>query len=97
MATDLERALTNGSAPWKTIEYRCKDFWIFEGEPPHREHDKMFVPTHRTMNCLAACYKGAYTWGYNGIENEHWKEFTIVHHVSTADTQYPCIILTPYM
>lgn len=96
MTTDLETALNNGTAPWKTIEYRCKEFWIFQGEFPYRDHDKMFVPTFRNLNSLAACYKSAYTWGYNGINNDHWKEFAIVHHVSINDTQYPCIVLTPY-
>ena len=98
MATDLEKALDNGLAPWKDIEYRCKDFWIFSetGDPP--EGYLCFVPTNQTAVCLYEAYKAAYTWGFEGVESGKWSGFNIVQSVGKVAGQhidYPHIHMIP--
>lgn len=96
--TDLERALNNGLAPWKEIEHRTKNFWIFRDGYPVSEGHLLFVPTYENAECLDACYRGAYKWGYDGIELDRWNGFNIGQNVGVAAGQtvmYPHVHMIP--
>ena len=98
MSTDLERALTAKVAPWTTIEYRCKDFWIFADGFPVTEGHLLFVPTMETPECLYACYKAAYKWGHDGVEFGKWDGFNIGQNNGEAAGQtvmYPHVHMIP--
>lgn len=98
MVTDIERALSNGVAPWKEIEYRTTKFWIFKetGEPP--EGYLCFVPVWTNFECLVECYRAAYKWGYQGIEDGKWEAFNIIQCIGVVSGQsvdYPYIHMVP--
>lgn len=98
MTTDLEKALDNGLAPWKEIEYRTKYYWIFRDGFPVSEGHLLFVPTFQNSECLHACYQAAYKWGYNGIDLEHWDGFNIGQNVGISAGQtvmYPHVHMIP--
>jgi diadenosine tetraphosphate (Ap4A) HIT family hydrolase len=88
MTTDIEKALNDGSAPWKEIEYRTKTFWIFRDSTAPCEGYLCFVPTYRTMDCLVDAYKAAYKWGFNGVQDQKWEGFNIMQSVGTEAGQY---------
>jgi diadenosine tetraphosphate (Ap4A) HIT family hydrolase len=98
MATDIERALSNGLAPWKEIEYRTKTFWIFRDIDAPAEGYLCFAPTTTNTECLYECYKGAYKWGFDGITDGKWEGFNIVQSVGEVAGQsikYPHIHMIP--
>ena len=98
MTTDIEKALYDGSAPWKEIEYRTKSFWIFRDSTAPCENYMCFVPTFKTMDCLFDTYRAAYKWGYDGIQAEKWQGFNLmqsVGEVAGQGIQYPHIHMIP--
>jgi diadenosine tetraphosphate (Ap4A) HIT family hydrolase len=98
MKTDLETALDNKVAPWTEIEYRCADFWIFRDAYPVTNGHLLFVPTMSNSHCLVSCFKAAYKWGYDGIQNEQWDGFNIGQNcgVSAGQTiMYPHVHMIP--
>jgi len=98
MITDIEKAMTNGTAPWKEIEYRCKDFWVFSDNEGPPEGYLCFVPAYKTAECLYHTYKAAYKWGYDGIERDKWEGFNIIQSVGIAAGEnigYPHIHMVP--
>jgi diadenosine tetraphosphate (Ap4A) HIT family hydrolase len=98
MITDIERALNDGVAPWKEIEYRTKNFWIFADSAAPPAGYLCFVPTWQTAECLYETYKAAYRWGYQGIEDGKWQGFNIVQSVGEVAGQsisYPHIHMVP--
>lgn len=98
MNSDLERALSNGIAPWKSIEYRCKEFWIFNDGFPVTDGHLLFVPVVENQDCLYACFQAAYKWGYNGVSNGNWDGFNIGQNCGVAAGQtvmYPHVHMIP--
>jgi diadenosine tetraphosphate (Ap4A) HIT family hydrolase len=98
MQTDLEKALDNGLAPWKEIEYRTRQFWIFRDGFPVTEGHLLFVPTLQKPENLFACFQAAYTWGYNGIDTERWQGFNIGQNIGASAGQtvmYPHVHMIP--
>ena len=96
--TDLERALENGTAPWKEIEYRTRNFWVFRDAYPVTQGHLLFVPTSQTSDALFECYRGAYRFGYNGVENGEWDAFNIGQNCGEAAGQtimYPHVHMIP--
>jgi len=96
--TDLEKALDENKAPWKEIEFRSKDFWIFRDAYPVTEGHLLFVPTQEKSDNLWACYRAAYKWGYDGVEKERWDAFNIGQNVGEAAGQtvmYPHVHMIP--
>lgn len=96
--TDLEKALTNGTAPWKEIEHRTKDFWIFKDAYPVTEGHLLFVPTSESSSSLFECWRAAYSWGYNGIQSQRWEAFNIGQNCGEAAGQtimYPHVHMIP--
>jgi diadenosine tetraphosphate (Ap4A) HIT family hydrolase len=77
MISDLERALNNGIAPWREIEYRTKTFWVFKDAFPVTEGHLLFVPTYEKAENLYDCFTAAYKFGYDGVESERWHGFNI--------------------
>jgi len=98
MTTDLEKALSENRAPWTNIEFRTKDFWIFKDAYPVTDGHLLFVPTQLTPVAQFECYKAAYKWGYDGIENERWDGFNIGQNCGESAGQtvmYPHIHMIP--
>lgn len=98
MITEIERALNDGIAPWKEIEHRTKDFWVFKDGFPVTEGHLLFVPTLETWDCLAACYKAAYDFGYEGVRMGRWDAFNVGQNVGEAAGQtvmYPHVHMIP--
>ena len=98
MSTNLEKALINGIAPWKEIEYRSKEFWIFRDGFPVTKGHLLFVPTQESHVNLMACYKAAYQWGINGISANKWDGFNVGQNVGSAAGQtimYPHVHMIP--
>ena len=98
MSTNLEKALINGIAPWKEIEYRSKEFWIFRDGFPVTKGHLLFVPTQESSNNLWECYKAAYKFGFDGIEAEKWNGFNIGQNVGESAGQtvmYPHVHMIP--
>jgi hypothetical protein len=91
LMTDIEKALNDGKAPWKNIEYRTKDFWIFGLEDTSTH--LLFVPTQTNADCLAACWRAAYQWGYQGLESNTWTGFQVWQNVGSSDPDgtYPAV------
>lgn len=95
---DLERALEDGTAPWKEIEYRTRNFWVFRDAYPVTQGHLLFVPTSQTSDALFECYRGAYRFGYDGIENGQWDAFNIGQNCGEAAGQtimYPHVHMIP--
>ena len=96
--TDLERALENGTAPWKEIEFRSREYWVFRDAYPVTKGHLLFVPTNRTSNSLYECYKAAYKFGFDGVENERWDGYNIGQNCGEAAGQtimYPHVHMIP--
>ena len=92
MSTNLEEALNEQILPWTEIEFRTKAYWVFRCD-----RDLLFVPTEKTTQHLWDCYRAAYTFGYNGIDTDKWKNFTITQTVGEIACQtinYPYIRLS---
>jgi diadenosine tetraphosphate (Ap4A) HIT family hydrolase len=95
---DLEKALTNGTAPWKEIEHRTRDFWIFRDAYPVTEGHLLFVPTNESSASLFECWKAAYKWGYDGVQSDKWQAFNIGQNCGEAAGQtimYPHVHMIP--
>lgn len=98
MATDLERALDEQRAPWKEIEYRTKDFWVFRDAYPVTEGHLLFVPTTEDFEGIMSCFRAAYKFGYDGFERGNWEAFNIGQNCGEAAGQtvmYPHIHMIP--
>lgn len=98
MTTDLERALDERRAPWKSIEYRTKDFWVFRDGYPVTEGHLLFVPTYEKWDCLWECFKAAYKFGYDGVESGNWDGFNVGQNCGEAAGQtvmYPHVHMIP--
>jgi diadenosine tetraphosphate (Ap4A) HIT family hydrolase len=98
MKNDLVKALVEGVAPWKEIEFRTEEFWIFKDAYPVTEGHLLFVPTTLEPGCLWPCFKAAYKWGYEGVELGRWDGFNIgqnVGEVAGQTVMYPHIHMIP--
>lgn len=98
MVSDIEQALNNGIAPWKEIEYRCNDFWVFADGFPVSTGHLLFVPVMKTPSCLYKCFEAAYKWGCDGVEDGKWSGFNIgqnVGEVAGQTVNYPHVHMIP--
>ena len=98
MLTDLERALNESRAPWREIELRTKNYWVFADGFPVSAGHLLFVPTQETWECLFECFKAAYKFGYEGVEAGKWDAFNIGQNVGEAAGQtvmYPHVHMIP--
>lgn len=96
--TDLEKALSEGRAPWTEIEYRTNYFWVFADAYPVTPGHLLFVPVNETFDGIMACYKAAYQFGYNGVVDQKWDAYNIGQNVGEAAGQtvmYPHIHMIP--
>ena len=98
MNSDLEKALSEGVAPWKEIEYRCKDFWVFKDGYPVSDGHLLFVPTSIKGDNLWECFKAAYKFGFDGVASEKWEGFNVgqnVGEVAGQTVMYPHVHMIP--
>lgn len=98
MATTLERALDEKRAPWTSIEYRTKFYWVFRDAYPVTEGHLLFVPTEENWEYLWDCFKGAYKFGHEGVESGRWDAFNVGQNCGEAAGQtvmYPHVHMIP--
>jgi diadenosine tetraphosphate (Ap4A) HIT family hydrolase len=98
MMSDLTRALDDGRAPWKEIEYRTKNYWVFKDAYPVSEGHLLFVPTEKKLENLVSCFQAAYKFGYDGMVQEKWHGFNVGQNCGEAAGQtvsYPHVHLIP--
>lgn len=96
--TDLERALDERRAPWTSIEFRTKDYWVFKDAYPVTEGHLLFVPTYERFSNIVECFRGAYKFGFEGVEFERWDAFNIGQNcgeVAGQTVMYPHIHMIP--
>ncbi len=96
--TDLERALDERRAPWTSIEYRTKDYWVFNDAYPVTEGHLLFVPTFERFTNIVECFKGAYKFGFDGVQSERWDAFNVGQNcgeVAGQTVMYPHIHMIP--
>jgi diadenosine tetraphosphate (Ap4A) HIT family hydrolase len=56
------------------------------------------VPTSQTSDALFECYRGAYKFGYEGVQNGHWEGFNIGQNIGEVAGQtvtYPHVHMIP--
>lgn len=98
MLTDLEKALQNGVAPWKEIEYQSRNFCAFRDDTAPSKGYLCFVPTQNNTDCIIKTIGAAYKWGQAGIRAKHWTGFNLVQSVGLDAGQtidYPHIHMIP--
>lgn len=98
MTTDLEKALYDKRAPWTQIEFRTTDYWVFADAYPVNPGHLLFVPTNNQAENLYECYKAAYQFGYDGVNNEKWDGFNIGQNcgeVAGQTVMYPHVHMIP--
>jgi len=98
MITDLERALSNGVAPWSDLVYRTTTYWVFKDGYPVTEGHLLFVPAYETPECVLGCFEAANIEGYKGCFEGKWDAFNIGQNVGEAAGQtvmYPHIHMIP--
>lgn len=98
LITDIERAITQGRAPWTEIEYQTEYFWVFSDKYPVTEGHLLFVPAHENKVCIMKCYEAAYDVGEDGVLHQFWDGFNVGQNIGTAAGQtvmYPHIHLIP--
>lgn len=98
MQNELTKALDEKTVPWKEIEYRTKDFWVFRDAYPVTEGHLLFVPTSLEGHSLWECYKAAYKFGFDGVASEKWDAFNVGQNVGEAAGQtimYPHVHMIP--
>jgi diadenosine tetraphosphate (Ap4A) HIT family hydrolase len=96
--TDLERALDDCRVPWTSIEYRTKDYWVFKDAYPVTEGHLLFVPTYERFDNIVECFRGAYKFGFEGVEFERWDAFNVGQNcgkVAGQTVMYPHIHMIP--
>ena len=96
--TDLEKALNDKRAPWTTIEYRTKEYWVFSDAYPVTEGHLLFVPTEEKFDNIMQCYRAAYKFGYDGVASDRWDAFNIGQNCGLESGQtvmYPHIHMIP--
>ena len=100
MTTDIERALNEKQIPWTDIEYRTKEYWVFSENNSNAPRHLLFVPTSKQISNLWECYRGAYKFGYEGVESNKWGGFTVEQKCGKAAGQiiaYPYVRMMPAM
>ncbi len=96
--TELERALDEKRAPWAEIEYRTKNFWVFRDAYPVTQGHLLFVPTEERFENIMECYRSAYKFGYDGLQEGKWDAFNIGQNCGEAAGQtimYPHVHMIP--
>jgi len=90
--SDIIKALDSNIIPWKTIEYRTTDYWMFDNDGK----SSIFTPVTNNIHDMVACYKAAYSFGVIGIQQEKWATFHLHQTVGKDNNiDYPFVELIP--
>ena len=57
------------NVPWTEVVIDTRDFVVFKDGYPVTEGHLLFVPKVQDWDHLAKCYKAAYAWGYDAVQN----------------------------
>ena len=84
--------------PWQDVLVDTRDYTVYKDKYPVTEGHVLFVPKEQTFNAIQKCYKAAYGWGYEWVENGYCDAYNIGQNVGTEAGQtipYPHIHLIP--
>ena len=90
--------MTISDVPWKDVVVDTRDYVVFKDGFPVTEGHVLFVPKEESWEQLAKCYKAAYAWGYEWVQNGYCEAFNIGQNVGEAAGQtimYPHVHLIP--
>jgi len=96
----LEQAISDNLVPWRNVEYRTKQYWVFKDTSQNTEGHLLFVPAEETAEHLWQCYQAAYKFGFGGVQTQRWDAFSIKQNVGEAAGQtvmYPHVHMIPCM
>lgn len=84
--------------PWKDVVIDTRDYTVYKDGFPVTEGHILFVPKEETWDKLAACYKAAYAWGYEWVQNKYCDAYNIGQNIGSEAGQtvmYPHVHLIP--
>jgi diadenosine tetraphosphate (Ap4A) HIT family hydrolase len=84
--------------PWTDVVIDTRDFVVFKDGYPVTEGHVLFVPKVEDWEHLAKCYKAAYGWGYDWVQNGYCDSFNIGQNVGKEAGQtveWPHVHLIP--
>ena len=65
----LEKAKTEGRAPWSEIEIDTRDFVVYNDKFPVTEGHTLVVPKQATMDDIERCIKFAMSMGQQNVQS----------------------------
>lgn len=84
--------------PWTDVIIDTRDFVVFKDGFPVTEGHLLFVPKVQDWEHLAKCYKAAYAWGYDAVQNGYYDAYNIGQNVGVEAGQtveWPHVHLIP--
>ena len=73
--------------PWKDVLIDTRDYTVYRDGFPVTEGHILFVPKEETWEHLEKCYKAAYAWGYEWVQNGYCDAYNIGQNVGEAAGQ----------
>ena len=73
--------------PWKDVVIDTRDYTVFKDGFPVTEGHILFVPKEETWDKLEKCYKAAYGWGYDWVQNGYCDAYNVGQNVGTEAGQ----------
>ena len=66
----LEKAQSEGRAPWTEVEYKTRDFVVYKDIYPVTEGHTLIVPRENTIENINKCFNFAMTMGSDNVRSE---------------------------
>lgn len=100
MNSDLEQAISQGTAPWTDLVHELSDFHVavFRDRYPVTQGHLLFVPRFNTQGTIRDCFDSAMRHGQGMIERRECDAFNVGMNCGLAAGQtvmYPHIHLIP--
>ena len=73
--------------PWKDVVVDTRDYTVYKDGFPVTEGHILFVPKEETWDKLAACYKAAYAWGYEWVQNGYCDAYNLGQNIGAEAGQ----------
>ena len=73
-----------------------KDYTVFKDGFPVTEGHILFVPKEETWDKLEKCYKAAYGWGYEWVQNGYCDAYNVGQNVGTEAGQTVMYPIKPF-
>jgi len=69
MLDTLEKAQTEGRAPWTNVELDTRDFVVYNDIYPVTQGHTLVVPKENSVDCLMRCFKFATEMGNQNVQS----------------------------